>query len=122
MPSRTPHQGSRPGRTPAAARSAGAAPTVALEGRGLGVAGIDDGHGPRLLRSHAGAIGDPLPARVVRVMLAVSANQLPAGGAGPRPAVITAGGGTGNVSRLRTVGRRDGTRAVHRRPARPGTT
>ncbi|MEU7259897.1 aromatic amino acid lyase [Streptomyces rimosus] len=44
----------------------------------------DDGHGLRLLRSHAGAIGDPLPAREVR------ANQLLAGGAGLRPEVITA--------------------------------
>ncbi|GCD45327.1 aromatic amino acid lyase [Streptomyces paromomycinus] len=145
MPSRTLDQGRRPGRRPVAARSAGAAPTVALDGRGLGVAGIaaladgaarpaalraadlayaeeswatarrlaatgrvygrstgvganrtedvavaDDEHGLRLLRSHAGAIGDPLPAREVRAMLAVRANQLLAGGAGLRPAVITA--------------------------------
>ncbi|WP_351227973.1 aromatic amino acid ammonia-lyase [Streptomyces sp. NPDC002133] len=47
-------------------------------------------HGLRLLRSHAGAIGDPLPAREVRAMLAVRANQLLAGGAGLRPTVITA--------------------------------
>ncbi|MER7201478.1 aromatic amino acid lyase, partial [Streptomyces sp. NPDC000188] len=31
-------------------------------------------HGLRLLRSHAGAIGDELPARQVRAMLAVRAN------------------------------------------------
>ncbi|MFD7894405.1 aromatic amino acid ammonia-lyase [Streptomyces sp. NPDC059743] len=47
-------------------------------------------HGLRLLRSHAGAIGDPLPARQVRAMLAVRANQLLAGGAGLRPTVVTA--------------------------------
>ncbi|MER5546201.1 aromatic amino acid ammonia-lyase [Streptomyces sp. NPDC001118] len=48
------------------------------------------GHGLRLLRSHAGAVGEPLPARQVRAMLAVRANQLLAGGAGLRPGVITA--------------------------------
>ncbi|MEU2423843.1 aromatic amino acid ammonia-lyase [Streptomyces sp. NPDC007851] len=48
------------------------------------------GHGLRLLRSHAGAIGDELPARQVRAMLAVRTNQLLAGGAGLRPSVITA--------------------------------
>ncbi|MFI5680969.1 aromatic amino acid ammonia-lyase [Streptomyces cellulosae] len=47
-------------------------------------------HGLRLLRSHAGAIGEELPARQVRAMLAVRANQLLAGGAGLRPAVVTA--------------------------------
>ncbi|MFJ9907755.1 aromatic amino acid ammonia-lyase [Streptomyces sp. NPDC101152] len=47
-------------------------------------------HGLRLLRSHAGAIGDELPARQVRAMLAVRANQLLAGGAGLRPTVVTA--------------------------------
>ncbi|GGV24161.1 histidine ammonia-lyase [Streptomyces filipinensis] len=48
------------------------------------------GHGLRLLRSHAGAIGERLPARQVRAMLAVRTNQLLAGGAGLRPGVITA--------------------------------
>ncbi|MEU6374150.1 aromatic amino acid ammonia-lyase [Streptomyces sp. NPDC046909] len=47
-------------------------------------------HGLRLLRSHAGAIGAELPARQVRAMLAVRANQLLAGGAGLRPTVVTA--------------------------------
>lgn len=47
-------------------------------------------HGLRLLRSHAGAIGDPLPAREVRAMLAVRANQILTGGAGLRPGVVTA--------------------------------
>ncbi|KPI16662.1 Histidine ammonia-lyase [Actinobacteria bacterium OK074] len=46
-------------------------------------------HGLRLLRSHAGAIGEELPARQVRAMLAVRANQLLAGGAGLRPEVVT---------------------------------
>ncbi|WP_228034505.1 aromatic amino acid ammonia-lyase [Streptomyces spongiae] len=48
------------------------------------------GHGLRLLRSHAGAVGAELPARQVRAMLAVRANQLLAGGAGLRPSVVTA--------------------------------
>jgi histidine ammonia-lyase len=48
------------------------------------------GHGLRLLRSHAGAVGEELPARQVRAMLAIRANQLLAGGAGLRPGVITA--------------------------------
>ncbi|MEU6354482.1 aromatic amino acid ammonia-lyase [Streptomyces sp. NPDC047072] len=48
------------------------------------------GHGLRLLRSHAGAIGDELPARQVRATLAIRANQLLAGGAGLRPTVVTA--------------------------------
>ncbi|MBT2529989.1 aromatic amino acid lyase [Streptomyces sp. ISL-99] len=47
-------------------------------------------HGLRLLRSHAGAIGATLPAREVRAMLAVRANQLLAGGAGLRRTVVTA--------------------------------
>ncbi|TFI29637.1 aromatic amino acid ammonia-lyase [Streptomyces sp. 4R-3d] len=47
-------------------------------------------HGLRLLRSHAGAVGNPLPAREVRAMLAVRANQLLAGGAGLRPTVVGA--------------------------------
>ncbi|MFC3572767.1 aromatic amino acid ammonia-lyase [Streptomyces yaanensis] len=48
------------------------------------------GHGLRLLRSHAGAIGEELSARQARAMLAIRANQLLAGGAGLRPSVITA--------------------------------
>jgi histidine ammonia-lyase len=44
----------------------------------------------RLLRSHAGGIGAPLPARQVRAMLAVRANQVLAGGSGLQPAVVTA--------------------------------
>ncbi|RSM47025.1 aromatic amino acid lyase [Amycolatopsis balhimycina DSM 5908] len=44
-------------------------------------------HGLRLLRSHAGGIGDLLPEEQARAMLAVRINQLLAGGAGLPPAV-----------------------------------
>jgi histidine ammonia-lyase len=44
----------------------------------------------RLLRSHAGGIGELLPARQVRAMLAVRANQVLAGGSGLQPAFVTA--------------------------------
>lgn len=48
---------------------------------------VDDreGHGLRLLRSHAGGIGELLPEEQVRAMLAVRVNQLLAGGAGVPP-------------------------------------
>lgn len=59
-------------------------------GANRGVAAGDEGHGLRLLRSHAGATGRQLPAREVRAMLAVRANQLLAGGAGLRPDVVPA--------------------------------
>ncbi|MDX6312665.1 MAG: histidine ammonia-lyase [Streptomyces sp.] len=59
--------------------------------RTLAVAAEDaEGHGLRLLRSHAGAVGDRVPARETRAMLAVRLNQLLAGGAGLRPDVVTA--------------------------------
>ncbi|WP_128379393.1 aromatic amino acid ammonia-lyase [Streptomyces cavernae] len=58
--------------------------------RHLAVPADDADHGLRLLRSHAGAIGEPLPARQARAMLAIRANQLLRGGAGLNPAVITA--------------------------------
>ncbi|MFD3453834.1 aromatic amino acid ammonia-lyase [Streptomyces sp. NPDC058691] len=70
-----------------------------LYGRGTGVgahrsvpvAAQDEAeHGLRLLRSHAGGAGAPLPARQVRAMLAIRANQLLAGGSGIQPAFITA--------------------------------
>jgi histidine ammonia-lyase len=51
--------------------------TVSMEDR--------EGHGLRLLRSHAGGIGDLLPEEQVRAMLVVRANQLLAGGAGVQP-------------------------------------
>lgn len=47
-------------------------------------------HGIRLLRSHAGGVGDLLPEDEVRAMLVVRLNQLLAGGAGLRPAVVDA--------------------------------
>lgn len=47
-------------------------------------------HGLRLLRSHAGGAGALLPARQVRAMLAVRANQLLAGGSGIQPAFVDA--------------------------------
>lgn len=52
---------------------------------------VDDdeaGHGARLLRSHAGGVGAPLPRAVVRAMLAVRLNQLAAGGAGLSPGLL----------------------------------
>ncbi|MFK4145284.1 aromatic amino acid lyase [Streptomyces sp. NPDC004065] len=70
-----------------------------LYGRGTGVGAhrsvpVDDGdetaHGLRLLRSHAGGAGALLPARQVRAMMAVRANQLLAGGSGIQPAFVTA--------------------------------
>ncbi|MER6410340.1 aromatic amino acid ammonia-lyase [Streptomyces humidus] len=70
-----------------------------LYGRGTGVGAQrsvpveeDDetAHGLRLLRSHAGGAGVLLPARQVRAMLAVRANQLLAGGSGIQPAFIDA--------------------------------
>ncbi|MEU6665403.1 aromatic amino acid lyase [Streptomyces sp. NPDC046727] len=47
-------------------------------------------HGLRLLRSHAGGAGPLLPARQVRAMLAVRANQLLAAGSGIHPSFVTA--------------------------------
>ncbi|MEW1862860.1 aromatic amino acid lyase [Streptomyces sp. NPDC088194] len=44
----------------------------------------------RLLRSHAGGVGALLPAREVRAMLAVRANQVLAGGSGLQPALVHA--------------------------------
>ncbi|MFF6808080.1 aromatic amino acid lyase [Streptomyces sp. NPDC012616] len=70
-----------------------------LYGRGTGVGAqrsvaVDEddevAHGLRLLRSHAGGAGDPLPGRQVRAMLAIRANQLLAGGSGIQPAFVDA--------------------------------
>ncbi|MEX3106538.1 aromatic amino acid ammonia-lyase [Streptomyces sp. ST1015] len=70
-----------------------------LYGRGTGVGAnrsvpvttADEyAHNLRLLRSHAGGAGTLLPARQVRAMLAIRANQLLAGGAGIQPAIIDA--------------------------------
>ncbi|MFG3265194.1 aromatic amino acid ammonia-lyase [Streptomyces bobili] len=70
-----------------------------LYGRGTGVGAhravsvdADDerAHGLRVLRSHAGGAGALLPARQVRAMLAIRANQLLAGGSGIHPGFIDA--------------------------------
>ncbi|MFF5532147.1 aromatic amino acid ammonia-lyase [Streptomyces cinerochromogenes] len=50
----------------------------------------ETGHGLRLLRSHAGGAGALLPARTVRAMLAIRANQLLAAGSGIHPSFVTA--------------------------------
>ncbi|MFC7303972.1 aromatic amino acid ammonia-lyase [Streptomyces monticola] len=97
------HPAAEPGALRRAGRSRDAARQIAesthVYGRSTGVGanrneavptGAAVGHGLRLLRSHAGAIGDELPARQVRAMLAVRANQILAGGAGLRPGVVTA--------------------------------
>ena len=69
----------------------GANRTAAVRADGdVDVDATAEGHGLRLLRSHAGATGRPLPAREVRAMLAVRANQLLAGGAGLRPEIVLA--------------------------------
>ncbi|MFE9453828.1 aromatic amino acid ammonia-lyase [Streptomyces sp. NPDC006739] len=47
-------------------------------------------HGLRILRSHAGGAGPLLPARQVRALLAVRANQLLAAGSGIHPSFVTA--------------------------------
>lgn len=49
-----------------------------------------DGHGLRLLRSHAGGAGEPAAADVARGALAIRLNQLAAGGSGADPAWIEA--------------------------------
>ncbi|MCT2585324.1 aromatic amino acid ammonia-lyase [Actinophytocola gossypii] len=47
-------------------------------------------HGHRLLRSHAGGTGGPLPAPTVRAMLLIRLNQLAAGGSGAHPRLLPA--------------------------------
>jgi len=49
-----------------------------------------NGHGLRLLRSHAGGAGEPVAADVARGALAIRLNQLAAGGSGADPAWIEA--------------------------------
>lgn len=49
-----------------------------------------NGHGLRLLRSHAGGAGEPAAADVARAALAIRLNQLAAGGSGADPAWIGA--------------------------------
>ena len=47
-------------------------------------------HGRRLLRSHAGGVGEPLAAEVVRATMLVRLNQIARGGGGARPEVADA--------------------------------
>ena len=47
-------------------------------------------HSERLLRSHAGGVGDPLPDDVVRAALLIRLAQMAAGGGGHRPEVADA--------------------------------
>ncbi|MEO6085626.1 MAG: aromatic amino acid ammonia-lyase [Umezawaea sp.] len=56
------------------------------------VVGLDDRaeHGLRMLRSHAGGLGELLPEEQVRAMLVVRLNQLLAGGAGLHASVVDA--------------------------------
>ncbi|MFD5635940.1 aromatic amino acid lyase [Streptomyces sp. NPDC127077] len=59
--------------------------------RGLAVEEHDGaGHDLRLLLSHAGGVGEALPARQVRAMMVVRANQLLSGGSGLGPEIATA--------------------------------
>ncbi|MEV6020117.1 aromatic amino acid ammonia-lyase [Streptomyces sp. NPDC051997] len=59
--------------------------------RGLSVEDHDGpGHDLRLLLSHAGGTGEALPARQVRAMMLVRANQLLAAGSGLGPEIATA--------------------------------
>ena len=47
-------------------------------------------HGRRLLRSHAGGLGEPLAAEVVRATMLIRLNQIARGGGGQRPEVAEA--------------------------------
>jgi histidine ammonia-lyase len=47
-------------------------------------------HSVRLLRSHAGGVGDPLPDELVRAMLLIRLTQMSAGGGGHRPELADA--------------------------------
>jgi histidine ammonia-lyase len=49
-----------------------------------------DQHGLRLLRSHAGGTGDPLPDSIVRSTLTIRLNQLAAAGSGVHPRLLHA--------------------------------
>jgi histidine ammonia-lyase len=73
--------------------------TRAVYGRTTGVganrhavvdADAADEHGLRLLRSHAGGTGDPLPDAVVRAAMLIRLNQLAAAGSGVHPRMMTA--------------------------------
>jgi histidine ammonia-lyase len=61
-------------------------------GANRGVAVEDDpaAHAMRLLRSHAGGAGDPLPDEMVRATILIRLSQMAAGGGGQRPAIADA--------------------------------
>ena len=59
--------------------------------RSVAVAGGDErAHGLRLLRSHAGGMGEPLPEEVVRGTIVIRLAQLCGGGGGQRPELADA--------------------------------
>ena len=58
--------------------------------RHVAVEGAASEHGRRLLRSHAGGVGEPLPAEVVRAAMLIRLNQIARGGGGSRPEVADA--------------------------------
>lgn len=58
--------------------------------RHVPVAAGDLDHASRLLRSHAGGLGEPLPEEVVRGTIVVRVNQMAAAGGGQRPEVAEA--------------------------------
>jgi histidine ammonia-lyase len=74
--------------------------------RHVGVEGDLREHALRLLRSHAGGIGDELPAEVVRATVLVRVAQLAAGGSGIRPEVAGALAGLlgGELPAVRDLG------------------
>jgi histidine ammonia-lyase len=57
-----------------------------------------NGHGLRLLRSHAGGAGEPVPAAVARGALVIRLNQLAAGGSGADPVWLEATASALNAS------------------------
>ncbi|GAA0464925.1 aromatic amino acid ammonia-lyase [Streptomyces olivaceiscleroticus] len=105
----------RAGRAYEIARDSGAKRAVYGRTTGVGAnrhAVVDpdtaDQHGLRLLRSHAGGSGEPLPDDVVRAGLLVRLNQLAAAGSGVHPRLLHA---------LETALREDALPSVHARGA-----
>jgi histidine ammonia-lyase len=74
--------------------------------RHVGVEGDLREHALRLLRSHAGGVGDELPEEVVRATVLVRVAQLAAGGSGIRPQVAEALAGLlgGTLPAVRDLG------------------
>ncbi|MET0686393.1 MAG: aromatic amino acid ammonia-lyase [Solirubrobacteraceae bacterium] len=75
--------------------------------RHVAVAGDVAEHGRRLLRSHAGGVGEPLDADVVRATMLIRLNQIARGGGGQRPEVadaLAARLGADDLPRLRGLG------------------